>query len=834
MNKKLLSLVLSLVMVLGTFTSAFAAETTTTTKTDEKLGEKVETVEKVTGKDNKIQYIIDKKFVEGYENGDYGYDKNIKRSEITKLIVFANGNKELAEKLQGSMKLYNDVDTAFWANGVISVGTTVPSSANGQPMLNGYPDGSFKPEKNVTYAELAKMLVVLVKTDLTADMVKDANAKWATQWMSWAAQLGILDDVTVANSDAPATRADAFTMMYNALYKMQEFKRVPANDKIGVLSSLKKNELILNQDSEQTYKITDDTVFVKASSADSASNIIKVKNITDPDYYLGSLVRVMYNDNKEVTHILELGNPKFGALTNETPSTKYDLEDPNHRWEGVADATVSTEMYDDITTLNKIDDINKDSYVKFDMNSSNTKANYIRFFNENDEKAVLKINDNTKVYVANPYNNIMKEVDGINAALSLIGFRNYDGYKVPNVYAGFDTDGLTSAIHTETYKERNTAKVIVFNVVAKNDDGGKLYRVLESTATTGKATLEDVDGKVYDKDFFGNVSNFPYNYGDKFDVIKIGYKASEGSNVATKKIDYSKTSEFPIVKVVETYNDKKLIKVEDKNGYVALLDLRDADIFNAKQYKDLKEGDKVQFLGGGDNNKSAILDILSILPNNPDLDGSLRGIIEETVYGKTYVGRDLSLREHRNGFVISMEVYNDSFDKGENLGYKTYEVTTTEFEALELWLGQNPKAEVNFKVEEKVTGEYDLATDFRDNETNELIRDVMAEAAKVKNLITNLPVNTAVTVDNKDEVVAAREAYDGLTDSQKKFVDNLGKLEADESEIANQEEARQLIDEAKVEQTQEAKDAATAVVNDLQNGTVKTDFEAEIAAITVV
>ena len=170
MNKKIISLVLALVMVLGTFTSVFAAEPTK--KADAKKAEASEKVEKIVGKDNKIQYIIDKKFVEGYEDGSYGLDKNIKRSEITRLLVLANGNEDIAKKLQGAMKIYSDVDTKHWANGVISVGTTRPSAANGIAMLAGYPDKSFKPERNVTYAELAKMLVVLASGKNKHEVVK--------------------------------------------------------------------------------------------------------------------------------------------------------------------------------------------------------------------------------------------------------------------------------------------------------------------------------------------------------------------------------------------------------------------------------------------------------------------------------------------------------------------------------------------------------------------------------------------------------------------------------------------------------------------------------------
>ena len=81
MNKKIISLVLALVMVLGTFTSVFAE---TAKKEEAKKPAASEKVEKIVGKDNKIQYVIDKKLVEGYEDGSYGLDKNIKRSETSR------------------------------------------------------------------------------------------------------------------------------------------------------------------------------------------------------------------------------------------------------------------------------------------------------------------------------------------------------------------------------------------------------------------------------------------------------------------------------------------------------------------------------------------------------------------------------------------------------------------------------------------------------------------------------------------------------------------------------------------------------------------------------
>lgn len=868
MNKKLLSLVLSLVMVLGTFTSAFAAETTTATNTDEKLGEKVETVEKVTGKDNKIQYIIDKKFVEGYENGDYGYDKNIKRSEITKLIVFANGNKELAEKLQGSMKLYNDVDTSFWANGVISVGTTVPSSANGQAMLNGYPDGSFKPEKNVTYAELSKMLVVLVKEDLTADMMKDANAKWATQWMSWAAQLGILDDVTVANSDAPATRADAFTMLYNALYKMQEFKRVPANEKVGVLSKLSRNELTLNQDSEQKYTITNDTVFVNLYGEKEISNTIKVKDITNPDYYYGSLVRVMYNDKKEVTHILELGNPKEMALGREIQSVGK-----NSRWTGVADSTVSTGFNDINTLKDNIDKVDKSKgYASINFKSGNVDVKEIVFHNieNNDGKTLdsyaLKVNDDTKVYVANPANDQMKEVKDIYEALRLIGFK--DNYEVvPNVYAGFDANSSKAPAYNPEYSGNSeVAKQVVFNVVSK-EASATLYRVLESSSSLGSAIVENTDGEKFDKDHFTSVGNFPYNYGDKFDVIKVRNGIDTG---ITTVLDHSKTDEYPIVKV--TAVDGKDVDIEGTNGRVARINISGADVFTKKL--DLEKGSIIQVKAEEKGNAKNEVEIVSIMPDGGkwDLAGNIDkhfvasndrevqsvGILDHGTIGGVksittkltddslgniddYTNAEFKLTDENYdrffkdsasddemGLIPFIEKYASEIKdaKLKNLTEKTIH--------LQFAVNRNTDSDSNLyytasKFEVEVNGKWVALDDAKD-----LIKTYFTTKNEVIALIEALPAEDEVTIADEPQITKAREAYDALTDTT--GVD-VAKLVEAEEELGNQVKAEvkvvayeDLVAEgAESDVLEEARTAAQDLINNIKNLTVKADFEARIA-----
>ena len=786
MNKKIISLVLALVMVLGTFTSVFA-ETAPKAKakeevkkTETKKAEAGEKVEKVVGKDNKIQYVIDKKLVEGYEDGTYGLDKNIKRSEITRLLVLANGNEALAKQLQGSMKIYSDVDAKHWANGVISVGTTVPSDANGIAMLAGYPDGSFKPENDVTYAELAKMLVVLAKKDLTADMVK--NAKWATDWMTWAAQLGILDDVNVTDSNKAANRADAFTMIYNALYKMQEFKRVPANETRGIISNFSKDMLQLNQDSKMEYKVTGDTVFVTGMNATRQQvQQIRKLDLKVRDYYLGSLVRVLTNDKNEVTHIIELGNPAELAKNNATGTAVG-----NDIWRGVADNTVETVNPVAKSAAEAQKAIGaRDSYATIEFNSNNIDAKKVVFHNitvkgmDKLQTISLKINDKTEFYVANPANNQMKKVANVNEALALIGFHNYNNYKIAGVYAGFDTDGITrnyGAIQVDT-ADRHTAKVVVFNFVNKSASGEK-YRVIESSSSKYMTTLEKTDGTLVDRNNVYDTSRFPLEYGDKLDVIELD-TVRTGSFYATL-IDHSDTKVFPIVKITEVREDGKVIYVEDKNGEKSMLDLRDADIFSAKRYGKLEVGNTLQFrvedFGKSQVYKQAAnntAEIISLLGKDTKLEGSLVNVIP-SADKNLEVGRIISVQGIDTQYpTVTMRVDYNIFDAADSNGYATYSVANEDAKALKAFMIAYPERRVDFKVFEKVWGGNHYAANFVDTVSGAKIL-YTAEKTNIELLVEKANVAAknfkGVSIYNYDKAVELERVIasleNGLTAGQ--------------------------------------------------------------------
>lgn len=165
-------------------------------------------------KDNgleKVNFLKEKGIIDGYPDGSLGLEKNLKRSEITKILVYSLGDKNKAIELQGKEMPFSDVGKDYWANGVISY------AKNNMNLISGYPDGTFKGENNITNAELLKILVCH-KKNLNTTAIN--NAKWPYDWIKWAEEENICGKNI--NPNAYANRKDAFQFLYNAIYSNSE------------------------------------------------------------------------------------------------------------------------------------------------------------------------------------------------------------------------------------------------------------------------------------------------------------------------------------------------------------------------------------------------------------------------------------------------------------------------------------------------------------------------------------------------------------------------------------------------------------------------------------
>lgn len=186
-TKKLLVTLLVLTFILSSFSVGFAA--------DEPVKLPSEVVRaKALG------------YLKGDAQGNLNLDKPVTRAEALALIVRISGLEKSAELMSGQTKFADaNVDPSLqWATGYINLGV-------GNQIVNGYPDGTFKGNDQVTYAEMAKMLLYAMKYGVTVE-----GGVWPAAVMGKADDLDIFKKVN-ALPDLPALRGDVVKMIDNAL-----------------------------------------------------------------------------------------------------------------------------------------------------------------------------------------------------------------------------------------------------------------------------------------------------------------------------------------------------------------------------------------------------------------------------------------------------------------------------------------------------------------------------------------------------------------------------------------------------------------------------------------
>ena len=796
MNKKFLSLVLALVMVLGTFSSVFAAPAEKKeTKEAPKAAETV--VPKLTGKKAKIDWLKDRGYISGRKvnedpkNNDLALDKTIQRAEVSKLLVFATGNENKVDALK-SITIYKDVELNYWANGYINVGSTEPSKANNLPFLLGYPGNVFKPVNNVTYAELAKMLVTLTKTDLTKAMHDQANKNWPAQWMAWATDLGIFDDVTVADANKAVNREDAFTMIFNAMYRLKEIKVMPANETMGILSQIKNGEITINQgEKAKTVKLTDNTTFVlykygryDVNAEPTNPRIVKASAISNAEYYYGSLVRVLVNEKGEATHVLELGNPDFLALG---IGSRYG---ENNRWDGVADNTIET-AYRFLAKVNYKDGDAKS--ILFRDPSATTGG------------VEVKLTKATKYFVADAKKNQLTEVKDADEALRIVGNPAATNW-IDRVYVGYNDVGSAEKHETSgptAIQGYNEATVVVFNKVEKDNNGEVTLRVKNDVTSKYNITLEDVDGKEVIADVATYRGGFPNNFNaDKLDVIKWTNNNAAGIGIE-KAIDHSKTERYPIVKVID--KDGAKLVVEDKLGNTARLVVdSEADIFLNGQ---LKEGALIQFrtlagnVPGSDATDANTVDIVSVMPKGVALAGVLQGVVLDN-QGNQYYAKNVKAADIKgyngtnNHYKVIVNQLNSFYNTDDGVKRDLVWMSKSETEDLQAWLKANDdNANIRYKLKDNVQGNeneaYDLEVLYGDKwlpVADAVVKKAADDKAAQKAALDAFNKKVAAVEDASK--LADQAAFDKAAKELKALVDEFNALKVDMLEKSDVDKAK--------------------------------------------
>lgn len=324
MNKKLLSLLLALVMVFS-FIPAFAAEEAPA-ETDKKVEETekaVEEAEEVAAPEEAqttpefVKFLTDNGYVEGDKKGNLMLDKNLTRAEFTALLARLDGKDEVAKAMKTLGSKFTDVTEAHWAKGYISF-------AAGKDWVKGYPDGSFQPEGNITYAEIATVLVRYLGVDTM-------GFSYPVDYIAKAFEMGLMKDLpAIEEYKQAATRQNMFQMLYNTISqrdfgKFSQYKMIVLeNNRTSNLGATEVKAEVLsviqqanNVDERGIAKIGEQKVFdLVRKNAKGEDEVIG-----DSEYLLGKVINATVNaDGQLVKVVVDKDNYKylFGDLTKAT------------------------------------------------------------------------------------------------------------------------------------------------------------------------------------------------------------------------------------------------------------------------------------------------------------------------------------------------------------------------------------------------------------------------------------------------------------------------------------------------------------------------------------
>lgn len=144
--------------------------------------------------------------ISGYEDGTFKPDNNITRAEVATMVVAALNRSADAEGSKGTTKFADmNVEAKTWATGFVNIGVS-------EGFISGYEDGSFKPDNNVTFAEMVSMLVRVAGYGRYAEYL----GGWPNGYLSVGNDKGVTTGVS-AGADVAVTRGQVAQLIYNTL-----------------------------------------------------------------------------------------------------------------------------------------------------------------------------------------------------------------------------------------------------------------------------------------------------------------------------------------------------------------------------------------------------------------------------------------------------------------------------------------------------------------------------------------------------------------------------------------------------------------------------------------
>ncbi|WP_422449143.1 S-layer homology domain-containing protein [Thermoanaerobacterium sp. DL9XJH110] len=426
----------------------------------------------------------------GDEKGNLNLDKPITRAEALALVIRISGLEGSAELMKGQTK-FTDVAATHWASGYINLGV-------GQGIIKGYPDGTFKPSNNVTYAEMAKMLLYAMNYGVTVE-----GAPWPAGVMGKADDLGLFDNVN-ATPNVPALRGDVVKMIDNSL-TVKHLKQTGYGDlksyeesDTTFLSKLKVKEIDgrVTAVDAYDYKVTVDPIDNDQPITKATTYTVLDKTV-DIESLLGVEVTVWVNNDDEIFFIdPNWDDVKVDVISSiDKDANKIKLKIADKTYKLAKDYVVykNGESADIDDLLNSSGNLISDNlYGTFVFDGNEVVAINVKYFNKVEAGLVESVDDNIITY--------------------------YDGSNEVDIDLEDPSDGYVITLNGKTIqpddiKPNDVIYVADYNdmyhiVVVRNTVSGELERVKAGEVKIKGTTYDVIDGATFSPDENDNIYDY--------------------------------------------------------------------------------------------------------------------------------------------------------------------------------------------------------------------------------------------------------------------------------------------------------------------------------------
>lgn len=253
-----------------------------------------------------VNRLGDLDIINGFEDGSFRPYDTLTRAQFAKLVVCAL-DKEDEAKASAVSSNFNDVNQYYWAVPYINY-------VSKNNIIIGYADGTYAPEKPITYAEAVTVLVRALGYSES-----DIGYFWPQNYIDKAVSLGVSDYV-FANSSDVITRGQAALLLDNMLFtdiNLHENGKSDATflETIGY-TVLEDNVVVGTEENDENLnsneiKLSDDTIYKHYTMQHfEPASVVKYLVIDDGDIVAA---KGFYTGDSANAEMKELG---YTVLTN--------------------------------------------------------------------------------------------------------------------------------------------------------------------------------------------------------------------------------------------------------------------------------------------------------------------------------------------------------------------------------------------------------------------------------------------------------------------------------------------------------------------------------------